>query len=267
MWTLGREVRFSINPFLAEDRNGFNSFASNPPGDGLALYFALSVELTGQIDPSSGFIANVTDIDKAVRADIVPLFSRQTRQRFRKQQHSSLSDLVGLVRLSQRKLDDKFKPAEVSKLALQLNPFRKIAVDSEDCEMFYFSEKFEFAAMHKLWNNTFSKEKNFEVFGKCAHPSGHGHNYVIEVTVKLPEQAEDFCLGSFEKIIDDRLMEQLDHKNLNEDVSYFTEAIPTVENIAAFAWSRLSEAFKEAELHCVTVWETDKTYCSYYGSR
>jgi len=265
MRKLVREVRFSVNPFLAQDKKGFNSFASNPPGEGLSLFFSLWVELTGKVEPSTGFVVNVTDIDKAVRSDVAPIFGSRIREYFKKQQHISTGQLRELVRLSWEKLADKFKPAELNKLSLGLNPFRKIEVDSEDCQVVYFSEKFEFAAMHKLWNDAFSEEKNFEVFGKCAHPSGHGHNYVIEVTVKVPVSDEDFHVGEYERIVDERFVRLVDHKNLNVDVPELATAIPTVENIAAFAWSRLAEAFDKTMLHCVTVWETSKTYCSYYG--
>jgi len=101
--------------------------------------------------------------------------------------------------------------------------------------MMYFSEKFEFAAMHRLWNDEFSDKRNFALFGKCANPTGHGHNYVIEVTVKTPPQGNDFCIGDFGKIVDDEFIKQVDHKNLNIDVPQLSSVNPTVENIASFA--------------------------------
>jgi 6-pyruvoyltetrahydropterin/6-carboxytetrahydropterin synthase len=131
--------------------------------------------------------------------------------------------------------------------------------------MVYFCEKFEFAAMHKLWNNNFSEPKNFEVFGKCANPTGHGHNYVVEVAIKMPAARDDLRIGDFEKTVDNELIKLLDHKNLNADVEQFGRTNPTIENIAVFAWNRLADKFPKATLHRVTVWETDKTYCTYYG--
>jgi 6-pyruvoyltetrahydropterin/6-carboxytetrahydropterin synthase len=119
--------------------------------------------------------------------------------------------------------------------------------------------------MHRLWNDEFSDERNFALFGKCANPTGHGHNYVIEVTVKTPLKGNDFCIGDFEKIVDDEFIKHVDHKNLNVDVSGLRGINPTVENIASFAWDNLVDKFSPAKLHCVTVWETDKTSCSYYG--
>ena len=84
--------------------------------------------------------------------------------------------------------------------------------------MVYFSEKFEFAAMHKLWNEQFSEKKNFEVFGKCANPAGHGHNYIIEVTVKRTGEQAGLSIGQFERIVDQEFIKLVDHKNLNVDV-------------------------------------------------
>jgi 6-pyruvoyltetrahydropterin/6-carboxytetrahydropterin synthase len=131
--------------------------------------------------------------------------------------------------------------------------------------MIYYSEKFEFAAMHRLWNDSFSDERNQQVFGKCANPAGHGHNYIVEVTVMMPESDARLRIGDFEKTVEEEFIRLVDHKNLNVDVAELSKINPTVENIAALAWEKLVGRFGEAVLHCVTVWETDKTYCSYVG--
>ena len=286
MHKLSRQVRFSINPFLPKQSFGFNSFASEPAGEGLSIFFELCVELVGEVEPATGFVANVIDIDNSVREYVVPIFAERISEDFRRGKHIGLSGIAELLRLAWGQLADKFTAAKMSKLSLKLNPFRKVTVDCEDCEMIYFSEKFEFAATHKLWNEDFSAERNLEVFGKCANPAGHGHNYVVEVTVKTPagsilrsrtttkDEKDSFHIGGFERIVNDELIKLLDHKNLNAEVAQFSKTNPTVENIAAFAWKRIAGKFGsptpingrgEAALHCVTVWETDKTSCSYYG--
>ena len=195
----------------------------------------------------------------------MPIFAERVRENYRKGKHLGFFGITGLLRSAWGQLADKFGSARISQMSLKLNPFRKVTIESKDCQMSYFSEKFEFAATHKLWNDEFSDERNFEVFGKCANPTGHGHNYVVEVTTKVPEGEDSFSIGGFEKIVDDELIKILDHKNLNVDVGEFSKTNPTIENIAAFAWGKLVGKFGEAGLHCVTVWETDKTYCSYYG--
>ena len=265
MHKLVRQVRFSINPFLPKGSRGFNPFASEPAGEGLSIFFELSVALAGEVEPATGFVVNVVDIDRCVREYVVPIFARRVRDDFREGKHIGLSGLAEISKSAWEQLADKFGTARFSELSLKLNPFRKVTVDCEDCKMIYFSEKFEFAATHKLWNDDFSQQRNFEVFGKCASPAGHGHNYVVEVAVKTPAGTDSFCIGDFERIVDNGLIKLLDHKNLNADVAQFSKTIPTVENIAVFAWNKLAGKFGEATLHCVTVWETDKTYCSYYG--
>ncbi len=260
---LARLVRFSINPFLSEQTQGFNSFASEPAGEGLSIFLELIVEVTGPVEPSTGFIVNVTDIDRNVRQIAVPLFAERIKNDFQRNKHIGLPVIVELLRLSWNRLTGEFGLIKLSKLSLKLNPYRKVTLNSKDAKMVYFSEKFEFAAMHKLWNDDFSEQHNFEIFGKCANPSGHGHNYTVEVTIKMPEDGSGFRIGDFQNAVDNELIKIVDHKNLNVDVESFKTTIPTVENIASFAWSRLAGKLGKAALHCVTIWETDKTYCSY----
>jgi 6-pyruvoyltetrahydropterin/6-carboxytetrahydropterin synthase len=276
MHKLTRQVRFSVNPFLAEQTKGANSFASMPTGEGLAFFFELAVELVSQVDKDTGFIVNVSEIDSNVRKFAVPVFVNKVKEYFQKVRHMDFFSVTETMRLAWKQLEDKFAPARLNKLSLKLNPFRKITLDSEDSDMIFFSEKFEFAATHKLWNTNFTDMQNRNVFGKCANLSGHGHNYIIEVTIKMSDNrisnseqeaaiADNFSIGDFEKIVDSELISIIDHKNLNLDIKHFAKVLPTVENIAIFAWEKLSGKFPNQLLHCVTVWETDKTSCSYYG--
>jgi 6-pyruvoyltetrahydropterin/6-carboxytetrahydropterin synthase len=263
MHKLARQVRFSINPF-GPDEGGYNSFASNPPGEGLAIHLSLWVEVSGEIVPDTGFVVNVTEIDKAVRKYAAVLFGEYIRRQFAANKQISFDDIGGLLKKTWRLLKGKFGKGELTSLRLELNPFRQIGIDAEDSKEMIISEKFEFAATHTLWNEKFSKEKNFEVFGKCANPTGHGHNYMIEVSLKVPVERQWIGMGKFEKIVDENLISLVDHRNLNVDVPYFAETIPTVENIAVFAWEKLVPSLGD-KLNCVNVWETDKTYCSYCG--
>ena len=262
---LSRQVRFSINPFLSQDVTGYNSYSSKPAGEGLSIFLELSVELAGTVEPSTGFVVNVSDIDRHVRAFVVPIFTERICADFHKGKHIGLSDIAELLKAAWSRLADKFGKAQLSRLSLKLNPFREVAMDIKNTGSFYFSEKFEFAAMHKLWNDKFDEQRNFDLFGKCANPTGHGHNYIVEITIKKPIVDSLFSIAAFEKIVDEELIKVVDHKNLNVDVPEFGRINPTVENIAAFAWNKLVGKFSQATLHCVTVWETDRTYCSYYG--
>ena len=275
MVRLGRLVRFSVDPFLDADSGGFNSYASKPAGEGLALFLELAIELTGPTTPQTGLLVNVADIDRIARRLAVPVFAEEIGRRLGRGEHVSLAAIAHILRLVHEHLAGRFPGAQVDRLALKLNPFRTLAMNTREPGMVYFSEKFEFAATHKLWNDSFSDEQNLETFGKCANPSGHGHNYLVEVTVKTPagllpgtaetQNPESLRIGRFEQIVDARLMQLLDHKNLNLDVPAFRETTATVENLAIFAWQRLAGQLDGAQLHCVTVWESDRTWCSYYG--
>ena len=72
-------------------------------------------------------------------------------------------------------------------------------------------------------------------------------------------------IGRFERLVNSQFMQLVDHRNLNLDVPEFGKRIATVENLAVFAWERLAGRFDPAQLHCISVWESDRTYCSYYG--
>jgi 6-pyruvoyltetrahydropterin/6-carboxytetrahydropterin synthase len=253
-----------LNPFLDEEEQGFNSFASKPAGQGISIFLELSVELLGPLEPSTGFLVNVADVDKNVRELVVPVFSEHVRKSFRYGKAISLSEIVKLLDLSFQQLSAAFSNAKLEKLSLKLNPFRQIAIDREVDKMVYFSEKFEFAATHKLWNKEFNEQQNFQIFGKCANPSGHGHNYILEITVKT-QAAQDLKIAEFERIVDKELIKLLDHKNLNEDVAFFHTTNPTMENMVVFAWDKLTEKFSHEQLHCISIWESERTYCSYYG--
>jgi 6-pyruvoyltetrahydropterin/6-carboxytetrahydropterin synthase len=262
MHRLVRYVRFSVDPFDSETPEGYNPYASRPTSCGLAMFLELGVQVMGPVDPVSGFVVDVGDIDQAVRRFTVPLFVDRIQNTFCRHQPLRLQDVVELLRLSRDGLKDKLGTAVLTALSLKLNPFRYVEIRTEDPDMVYYSEKFEFAAMHKLWNPILSDPQNLALFGKCANPAGHGHNYIMEVTVKIPSGRSLDVVG-LERVVDERFLQAVDHKNLNADVPYFVQVNPTMENIARFAWQGLVGRFGQAVLHGVTLWESDRTCCTY----
>lgn len=264
MHTLCREVRFSVNPFGPASEAGFNSYASKPCGDGLAVYLALTAALEGPLELQTGFVVNVSEIDRAVRQWAVPVFEQRIRRHFRQGLAVSLRDLLDCLQESAERLQPVFTAARIRRLDLAVNPFRNLSLQREAKPMQTYREKFEFAAMHRLWNEAFSPEENFRRFGKCANPAGHGHNYILEVTIQLSEPPEEHgWIADFEKIVEEHFLSIVDHKNLNTDVPHFSKNNPTVENIASYAWMRLNGRFGKNKLKKITVWENDRTCCSY----
>ena len=128
--------------------------------------------------------------------------------------------------------------------------------------------KAHFNSAHKLANNNWSNEKNFDVFGKCSYENFHGHNY--ELIVKLtgdidPETGMLMDLSILKKIIKKEVEDVLDHKNLNLDIPYFKDLIPSTENLAIFIWNRLKDAIDiECDLSIV-LYETPRNFVEYSG--
>lgn len=134
----------------------------------------------------------------------------------------------------------------------------------------YLTRKEHFNAAHKLWHDEWSTEKNYEVFGKCANPNWHGHNFNLYVTVKgMPVQETGFVidLKKLSALIKAEVCVKLDHKNLNLDVPFLKGVKPSTENIAFAIWDILYPQIKEmgAELHCIKLYETENNYVEYYG--
>ena len=264
MHTLSRQIRFSVDPFALQQTEGFNSYASKPTGEGIGIYFALWVDLISELDSNTGFVINVSEIDKLIRSNVVPTFTRSLQSFFANRKTPTLWDMVALLGICMPVVQTGFPDKKLGGLRLELNPFRQITITSEVAGMFTFSEKFEFAAMHRLWNEQFDEKANFEMFGKCANPAGHGHNYVLEVHVQSAiEQVEPGWVSDYQQAVKDGFLDLVDHKNLNVDVPGFEALNPTVENLAYFAWEKLAGRFKNCKLVKITVWENDRTYCSY----
>ncbi|NOS99093.1 MAG: 6-carboxytetrahydropterin synthase [Phycisphaerales bacterium] len=122
---------------------------------------------------------------------------------------------------------------------------------------------FEFSAAHRLYCASLNAEENRRLFGKCANPNGHGHNYVLEVTVRgIPDAASGVLIGldALARIVNERVIERFDHKHLNLDCAEFAELNPSVENIARVIFEKLNGAFEPAALDCIRVYETPKTW-------
>ena len=128
--------------------------------------------------------------------------------------------------------------------------------------------KSHFNSAHKLYNKTWSKEKNLKVFGKCSYENFHGHNY--ELIVKLyGEINEDtgmlMDLRDLKKIIKDEVEEKLDHKNLNLDIDYFKDKITSTENLAIYIWNRLNDAINIECKLTVVLFETPRNFVEFSG--
>ncbi len=134
--------------------------------------------------------------------------------------------------------------------------------------MVYVTRKAEFSAAHRLFNPKFSDEQNEEIFDKCNNPRGHGHNYTIEVTVAgEPNEGSGYVidLKKLNQIIEEEILEKVDHKHLNYDVDFLEGIIPTAENLATTFWRILCPKIKEGQLYSIRVYESEQNFVEYRG--
>lgn len=136
--------------------------------------------------------------------------------------------------------------------------------------MVYIERRERFSAAHQLYNPKWSEEKNEEVFGKCANTNFHGHNFILYVTVKgepNPDTGFVINLTDLSRIIKDKVIEQVDHKNLNLDVPFLKGKLTSTEIIVKEFWKILAPEIAEfgAELHKLRLVETENNAVEYYG--
>jgi 6-pyruvoyltetrahydropterin/6-carboxytetrahydropterin synthase len=138
--------------------------------------------------------------------------------------------------------------------------------------MIYVSRKEHFNAAHKLYNPSWSKERNTDVFGPCANENWHGHNFDLIVTVKgLPDPDTGFVvdLKKLSTMIREEVIDKLDHKNLNVDVAFMKDKLASCENLVVEIWKILDKHMpavtRTGNLHSIRLYETPRNYVEYFG--
>jgi 6-pyruvoyltetrahydropterin/6-carboxytetrahydropterin synthase len=136
--------------------------------------------------------------------------------------------------------------------------------------MIYLTRRERFSSAHRMFRQSLSDEENLKVYGKCSNPLWHGHNYVLKVTVKgEPDPEVGYFMNAtrLKEIINEKVIEKLDHKNMNVETDFMAGKVATTENLAIAIWDEL-RAPLEAEgalLHCIRVEETENNFIEYYG--
>jgi 6-pyruvoyltetrahydropterin/6-carboxytetrahydropterin synthase len=140
--------------------------------------------------------------------------------------------------------------------------------------MVYLTRRYRFAAAHRLHSDALSEEENRSVYGKCNNPYGHGHNYVLEVTVGGPVDSATgmvMDLALLDGTVERKVLERFDHKHLNLDVENFSNLVPTTENLCIEIYKLLrteleaSNGARSARLQRVRLEETNSNFFEYEG--
>lgn len=132
----------------------------------------------------------------------------------------------------------------------------------------YVTRKVHFNAAHRLHNPERSDEWNREQFGPCNNPNWHGHNYELEVTVAGepdPETGYVVDLGELKELLQQRVVDKIDHRNMNLEVDFLEGILPSTENVVVAIWKQLEDHLPAGRLHEITLWETPRNRATYRG--
>ena len=130
------------------------------------------------------------------------------------------------------------------------------------------TRRLHFNAAHRVHNPALSDEENVRLFGKCNNPNWHGHNYILDVSVRGPVEDRTgyvLDLSVLKKIVEERAVDLIDHKNFNLDVPFMRGVIPSSENIIVGIWRELEPAIRPGQLAKLVLWETPNNYVEYTG--
>lgn len=242
---------------------GVNTFAAYPSMLGLGRYYEVDVTCRGSVDQSTGYFINIKLIDRAVWKRVLPILQDACRTNPRQTPGKPLSMIVHALQEEMR--------GHVARVRWSLTPYYSVEMAADNLQHVLLRQQFEFAAAHRLFVPGLSDDENRRLFGKCARPNAHGHNYRVEPCVEAPLDARpEFLLADLERLVAEHVIEPFDHTHLNLDTREFAPNVglnPSVENIAKVCFDILEPHVRHhasgARLRSVTVWETDKTSCTY----
>ncbi len=257
-------------PTADGDRRG-NGYGGVPAFSGWprSRHVEVTVCCRGEADPRTGYFLDIKAIDRAVRGALAGAFS------------DSLADGAGVqweggVLAGGIAALDAALGGAVVWVRWSVTPTYCVEVSPMTPGTALLRQKFEIAAAHRLYVPELSDEENRRLFGRCANPSAHGHNYIIEPCVRVPVEPGSgprFSLADLERATMSSLVDPFDHRNLNVDCPQFDRAKggvnPSVENISRVFYGLLAPVIAAhghgVELASLTVWETEKTCSTYPG--
>ena len=264
MFRLTREVRFAINDGDDDDeqftRPPSNSYGGYPSLIGYGRFYTLAVTLAGELDPATGYLRNIKEIDDAVRRRIIPAIRADALGLSAPRPLTPFEQPVVALGLLQSVLPQTL----VDAVRLSLSPFLSVSSLASEHPMVRLSQKFEFSASHRLHSAQLSDEENRKCFGKCNNPNGHGHNYTLEVTATGPiDDATGMVIDLVALDTTVRsVLDTLDHKHIDREVPAFAEQTSTAENLVVYLWGELAPRL-EGRLRHLKLWETNKNVFEY----
>jgi 6-pyruvoyltetrahydropterin/6-carboxytetrahydropterin synthase len=262
---VNRRAQFSAShrywlPELSEAEN-LEKFGACSRFPGHGHNYTLFVSMLGELD-EYGMVLNLSDVKQVIKREVTSQLDFSYLNDAWQDFQQTLPTTENMARVIWQRLASHLP---IVRIQLFEHPELWAEYMGNGMEAF-LSLGTHFSAAHRLAHPSLSNEDNFNIYGKCARPNGHGHNYHLEVTVKGdidPRTGMLVDLGALQKIIDDYVVEVFDHTFLNKDIPYFAEVVPTAENIALYISNLLRAPVKEigATLHKVKLIESPNNSC------
>ncbi len=274
MYYLTRQIAFEAShhyriPELSDAEN-YTLFgpAANPNGHG--HNYVLEVTIKGEVQFQDGMVINIVELERILRDGVIARYDHKHINL----QHPVFANNPHLQPTSENiaiqiwgSIEPYLKRSSLHNVRLYEDSTLFIDCYGEE-EMVHLTKVYEFSAAHRLHSPYLSGEENQEVFGKCNNPHGHGHNYVLEVTVKgevHPKTGLIVELDFLDEILQKQVYARFDHKHLNLDTPEFEELNPTSENFVKVLWDILEPSLSPIKLYRLRLRETPKNYFDYYG--
>ena len=260
--------RYWLPELSADDNAARFGPCALAPGHG--HNYELIVSMAGALD-ADGMVLNLSDVKHAIRSQVTGQldfrFLNEAWPEFDlSQPQGCLPTTEALVQVIWQRLSP-----HLPLVALRLHESQTLWADYLGHGMdAYLTIRTHFAAAHRLARPELSQEENEAIYGKCARPHGHGHNYLVDVTVRGPIDARTgmVCdLAALQRLVDDLVVEPFDHTFLNKDVPHFVDCVPTAENIALHIADKLSSPIRAigAQLHKVRLQESPNNAAEVYA--
>lgn len=238
-----------------ENRDLFGSWASKF-NHGHNYFLEVTVE--GVPSPLDGMILNIKQLDEWLQSLVVREFDQKSLNDEVPDFKSRPPTLENILLCIENRLGPVRNRVDFVKLKLEESPTLWAELDLDGERMITLTRTYEFAASHRLHSPQMTDEENQEAYGKCWNPAGHGHNYILEVSVRGepdPKTGMIVELDALDHVVENEVVDRYDHKNLNSDLPEFAGKIPTTEIVVQEIWERLQHSLP-ADLVKVRLWET-----------
>ena len=276
MHHLTRQVAFEASHYCQiPELSGTENYAlfgaaANPNSHG--HNYVLEVTVKGVVDPEHGMVVNIANLDTLLKERVVADYDHKLINR----QHPVFANKPQLQPTCEnlaiqiwRTIDLHLSEAILHRVRLYEDSTAFADYFGEG-QMVFQTKVYEFSASHRLHSLELGDTENQRIFGKCNNPHGHGHNYVLEVTIKgkvNPKTGLVTNLGFLDRTIEEQIYTRFDFKHLNLDTSEFETINPTSENFVKVLWDILEPHLKPVELYRLRLRETPRSYFDYYGEQ